>query len=205
MEVEICERRPEPGARWTLAFILRPADKRGEGYLSKTKAQQPADRHAYFMATKRPRRISLSAAPSFVGAALDAQEFELLQEAELWTAADVAATLRAESTVEGVQTHVLELTPRRPDARYHRFTAWLGTDDLVLRQLDWFDADGLRKRLRQSDVRTVGGIPVAHRIVIETFGGTQIRTRIEIQDVQFDIGLNDTRFTGDALRLGHCR
>jgi hypothetical protein len=205
-EVETCERKITRHERWTLAFILRPADRRGEGFLVKRAEGQSPMRYVYIPWQKRPRQASSADdVPSFMGDDLDAHDLELLQDIEGWGNEDVRARLREEGADGDVESHVLEMTPRRPDAVYRRFVVWLGKSDLIARRIELYDEGSTpRRRLTQSDVRMVGDIPLPHRIDVES-PGTGTHTRIDVVEVQFGTGVCGNHFAPVSLERGRCR
>ena len=63
------------------------------------------------------------------------------------------------------------------------------------------DGDEPLKRITQSDVKSVGPIPVAHKIEVQT-PATKSSTTIEVSDVKFDQSLKDDLFTQRTLERG---
>ena len=97
---------------------------------------------------------------------------------------------------------MIELAPKRDDIGYKKVVLWLGQADLVPRKLEFFgDAAEPTKRLVQSDVRTVGPIPVAYHTRVET-PATGSSTEIDIAETQFNQKLPDEAFTQRALEQG---
>ena len=119
-----------------------------------------------------------------------------------WSGADARSSLRPEETIGGTPTHVIELTPAREDIEYKKIVGWLGKDDLVPRQFEFYeDGAEARKRLQQSEVRSIGAIPVAHHVEVKTLAaGTH--ADIDISDVQFNQKLDPDLFTQRALERG---
>ena len=103
---------------------------------------------------------------------------------------------------DGTATHVIELAPQREDIGYKKIVVWLGKDDLVPRQLEfWEDGAEPKKRLKQGDVHTVGAIPVAQHVEVATPAAGS-RTVIEISDVQFNKKLDPELFSQRYLERG---
>jgi outer membrane lipoprotein-sorting protein len=119
-----------------------------------------------------------------------------------WTEADARSSLRPEEAVDGTPSHVVELAPQRDDIGYKKIVVWLGKADLVPRQLEfWEGGSEPKKRLKQSEVRSIGPIPVAHRVEVATPAAGS-RTVIEIADVKFDQKVDPDLFTQRYLELG---
>src|SRR3989442_13888691 len=95
----------------------------------------------------------------------------LIEEMTSWTEADARSSLRGEETVDGTPTWAIEEVPQREDIGYKKVVVWLGRDDLVPRRLELYeDATEPKKRIAQSDVKSVGAIPVAHQRRVSTPG-----------------------------------
>jgi Outer membrane lipoprotein-sorting protein len=204
LEVEVCDRRPAPRERWTIAFLLRPADKRGQGFISKIAPDRPTLRYFYIPWQRRVRQApSAASVPSFFGSDLDAHDLELLAEMESWTAEDVDASRRGDETVAGVPAYVIEMVPRRADPTYRRIVAWLGMDDLIPRRVDLYtEGSPPRRRIIQADVRLEGTVPMPHRIDVET-PAADTHTTITVDEVAF--GGRRDRFEQIDLERGSCR
>jgi outer membrane lipoprotein-sorting protein len=201
--LEVYERKFAGDEQKSIVYFLGPAEVKGTAFLSFTHKGRPADQWLYLPALQRTRQITAQTRnESFVGTDLTYHDLDLTAEMASWTEADATSKLRGEETIDGVACHTIELTPQRDDIGYKKIVMWLAKDDLVARQLEFYD-DGAApaKRLHQSEVTDVGAIPVAHRILVESPAkGTQ--TMIEISDVQFNQNLEDDLFTEHALERG---
>ena len=119
-----------------------------------------------------------------------------------WTEEDAKSSLLGEGDVGGVPVHNIELRPQREDIGYQKVVVALGRDDLVPRLIEFYeDGDEPLKRITQSDVKSVGPIPVAHKIEVQT-PATKSSTTIEVSDVKFDQSLKDDLFTQRTLERG---
>jgi hypothetical protein len=204
-ELELYDRREAGDEQKTILYFLSPADVKGTAFLAYTHKGRPADQWLYLPELQRVRQITARTRnESFVGTDLSYHDLDLIQEMTSWTEDDAKSSSRNEETVDGVATHVIELLPAREDIGYKKIVLWLGKDDLVPRRLEFYDdagGAGPKKRLEQKDVKSVGAIPVAHHLEIETLGaGTH--TTIEVADVQFNQKLEDDLFTQRALERG---
>lgn len=189
--------------RKTVIFFKAPAEVKGTALLSATKASGPTDQSLYLPEIQRVRQVSgRSRNESFVGTDLTYGDLDLIQEVVNWTDADTATALRGEEKVDATPTWVVEFTPKRDDVAYKKIVVWLGKDDLVSRKIELFtDGDQPKKRVLQSEVKTVSNIPVAHQVAVETLGaGT--KTVMQLTDVRYDQKLEDDLFTTRALERG---
>ena len=121
---------------------------------------------------------------------------------ESWTETDARSSLRGEETVDGTPTYAIEEVPQREDIGYKKIVVWLGHDDLVPRRLELYeDAAEPKKRIAQSDVKSIGAIPVPHHLEVATPAAGS-HTVIEIADVQFNQKLDPDLFTQRYLERG---
>lgn len=202
-EMDIFDRREPGDEQKTILFFLAPAEVKGTGFLAFTHKGRAADQWLYLPELQRVRQITARTRnESFMGTDLSYHDLDIVQEMTGWTEADARSSLRGEETVDGTATHQIELVPQREDIGYAKIVVWLGKDDLVPRQLEfWESGTEPKKRLKQTDVRSIGPIPVAHKIEVATPAAGS-RTAIEIADVQFDQKLDPDLFTQRYLERG---
>jgi outer membrane lipoprotein-sorting protein len=127
-----------------------------------------------------------------MGTDLTAGELDLMRDMLKWTAADIRATLRGPERLRGADAYKLEVTNVSP---YPRIVLWVDAGDLVMRQLELYGSDAtVVKRIRQTDIRLVGAVPVPTRVEVESpAAGT--RSIFDLVDVQFDVGFPDDVFS----------
>ncbi len=203
-ELEVYDRREPGDEQKTILWFLSPAEVKGTAFLAYTHKGKPADQWLYLPELQRVRQITARTRnESFVGTDLSYHDLDLIQEMPSWSEEDARSSLKGEETIDGVGTHVIELAPVREDIGYKRIVLWLGKDDLVPRRLEFWDGDGdaPKKRIAQSDVRTIGAIPVAQHLQVDT-PGAGTHTAIDIADVQFNQNLEPDLFTQRALERG---
>jgi outer membrane lipoprotein-sorting protein len=202
-ELELYERKYPGDEQKTIAFFLAPAEVKGTAFLAFVHKGRPADQWLYLPELKRVRQISARARDeSFVGTDLTYRDMDLFTEMVSWSEDDAASSLRGEETLDGTACHTIELAPKREDIGYKRIVLWLGRDDLVPRQLEFYQDDAQpRKRMKQSDVRTVGSIPVPYHAEVST-PAANTRTLVDITDIQFNQHLEDDLFTQRYLERG---
>src|SRR5207244_4181795 len=202
-EIELFDRREPGDEQKTLLFFLAPAEVKGTGFLAFTHKGRAADQWLYLPELQRVRQITARTRnESFMGTDLSYHDLDLIQEMTAWTEADARSSLRGEETVDGTPTYAIEETPQREDIGYKRVVVWLGHDDLVPRRLELYeDAAEPKKRIAQSDVRSVGAIPVPHHVEVPTPAAGS-HTVVEISDVQFNQKLDPDLFTQRYLERG---
>src|SRR5262249_43029353 len=139
---------------------------------------------------------------SFMGTDLSYHDLDLIQEMSSWSEEDARSSLRGDEAIGGTPCHVIELAPRREDIGYKKIVLCLGHDDLVPRQLEfWEDEREPKKRVTQADVRAVGAIPVAHHVEAATPSAGS-HTVIELADVQFNQKFDPELFSQRYLERG---
>ena len=129
-------------------------------------------------------------------------DLDIVQEMVAWTEDDARSSLRGEESIDGTACQVIELAPQRDDIGYKKITIWLGKDDVVPRKLELYeDGSAPKKRIVQSDVKTIGTIPVAGHVDAATLDAGS-HTAIEITDVQFNQKLDPELFSQRYLERG---
>jgi hypothetical protein len=105
--------------------------------------------------------------------------------------------------LDGTPCFVIDFVPKREDIGYAKIVLWLGRDDLMPRKLEFHEDgdDKPDKRITQGEIRSIGAIPVAHKMKIETLtAGTW--TDVSVGETTFNAKLADDRFTQSALEQG---
>ncbi len=213
--LDLFDQHGPAGVQRTMLYLSAPRAVQGTALLAVAHPGRAADQWLYLPEQRRARRIAGAARTQpFLGTDFTYHDLDLLAEMPSWREADADAVLRGEAVVDGTPCHVIDLTPRREDIGYARIGLWLGKEDLVARRVElfaaaptsgWFGAadEGHvpTRRITQSDVRTVGAIPVPHRAEVETpAAGT--KTMVTFAKVTFDQQLPDDLFTQAALEWG---
>lgn len=203
-ELDLYERK-YPGAspdQKSIIFFLAPAEIKGTAFLSWQNPGKPADQWLYLPELKRTRQITSSLRDqSFVGTDFTPHDLDLIAEMPSWTEADATSSLDGTEVVDGTRCSKITQTPVRKDIGYKRVITWLAEGDLVPRRLEFYDDSGIKKRIELSDLKTIGKVPVAHRIVVTTPAAGS-STTITVTEVQFNQSLEDELFTQQALERG---
>jgi outer membrane lipoprotein-sorting protein len=204
-ELSMYERHLAGHEEEAILFFEVPASIKGVGLLALSHPGQADEQWFYLPALKRVRNIAATTSDrseSFVGTDLTFHDLDVLQDMTSWSESEAATTLLGDEVIGGVPTYHIELRPTRSDVYYPRIQLWLGKDDLVTRRTELFkDGGEAVKRVDQSDIRTVDGIPLAHRIEAATVGRGS-RTVMEVTKVRFNQKLEDDLFTQRALVRG---
>jgi hypothetical protein len=191
--IELWERRYGDGARKVLLAFLAPDNVKGMAVLSQERAGGEPERWLYLPRQKRARRFAGQMHDEgLLGTDLTPAELDLMGETLTWSAADVRATLRGSERVQDADAYALDVAQVRG---YERVVLWVGTGDLVMRQLELYGpAAAIVKRIRQSAVRFVGAVPVPERVEVENpAAGTH--SVFEVVEAEIDRGFSDDVFS----------
>ena len=116
---------------------------------------------------------------------------------------DYSPTRLADEKMEGKECYKLELT-RKPDSdsTYSRLIIWVIKENYIPVVIDYYDEDRpdrLLKRLVQSNIQVIDGLPTAMKIVM--FNKTDnTQTEMEMLEVRYNIELDDSMFTERGLK-----
>lgn len=217
LALETFDRRRRGRQQESLVIFDAPAAKAGIALLGHMKGGVAAAQWLYLPETARVRQIAPSARMNhFDITDFTYHDFDVLTDMPHWKDADALATLQPPELVDGVNCYVIDLEPRLDHVAYGRIRLWLGAEDLVARQVEFFgkseargiltwlfgsqqDADDRPiRRFRQRDIRNVGAIPVAYHVEAES-PAEDSRTIVEILEVRFDQGLADGFFSPATL------
>ena len=203
-ELDFYERKDPGDEQKAIVFFAAPAEVRGTAFLAYTHKGRPADQWLYLPELKRIRQITArTRSESFMGTDFTYHDLDLIAEMPSWREDDARSSLRDSEPVDGVDCNVIELAPQREDIGYQRVVLWLGKEDLFARRIELYEETAEpKKRINQRDVRSVGAVPVAHRVEVETPSAGS-RTTIEITDVQLNTGIEESLFTQRALEHGN--
>jgi len=184
----------------SIMFFQAPADVRGTGFLS-WQYDDPSredDRWLYLPAMKKVRRISGSSAKkeNFMGSdftyddmggrSVDEDDHRLLRE----------------EPAKNQPCWVVESTPREEDSNYSRKVTWIRKDALVPVKVEFYDRMGsLQKTLTPSEITRDGAFWTTGRLDMANHQRDHT-TIITIDQMEYDLELNESMFTVPALERG---
>ena len=184
----------------SIMFFQSPADVSGTGFLS-WQYDDPSkedDRWLYLPAMKKVRRISGSSArkENFMGSDftyddmggknVDEDEHRLLRE----------------EPMAGWACWVIESLPRESDASYSKKITWIRKDALIPVRVEYFDRMGnLLKTLTASEIFQDGSYWTTRRLEMVNHQRDH-RTIITMDEIEYDLDLDESIFTVPALERG---
>lgn len=112
---------------------------------------------------------------------------------------DYTYKLLGEEKVEQSQCYKFELIPTESGPHYSKLILWADKEKFITRKIDYYEDDELLKRLKCSDIKLVDKHWVAMKLVMKNLqeGG---ETLMEIDEIEFDIKLDDDIFTSKNLK-----
>ena len=111
---------------------------------------------------------------------------------------DLLHRLVGEEAIDGIPCYVMEGVPRHRIA-YGKLQGWVRKDDFVTTKAVFFDEDlDPLKEARLTDIREVGGVPMAHRIEMKSLIG-ESKTVLSLDELRINQNLSPGLFTEAAL------
>lgn len=182
-----------------IMFFLSPADILNTSFMNWSYEEdgKDDDQWIYLPALKRVKRISSdSKSDYFMGS-----DFTYDDLGDRHPNADKHKILR-EETVEGELCYVVESIPKQEDYMYSRTVTWIIKDKWIGKKKEFYDEDGdLLKILTMKEVKTIKDYLI---ITISEMHNVQKdhTTRMHLQNVKLDSGINDNRFTERMMKRG---
>jgi len=116
---------------------------------------------------------------------------------------EFAARRLKDDTIEGHDCYCVELTRKADgDMSYSRLLLWIVKENYVPILIEYYDENDpnrLVKRLKQSDIVEINGIPTARKAVM-TNEDDNSQTSMEITEIEYNIDLSDDLFTERGMR-----
>ena len=191
----IFERIGVHGESKTIIRFTEPAEVTGVALLIVNHPQRASDQWMWTPALQRDRRIALQdRSARFFGTDFS---FEDLEER---VAGQFDHTLVAEESLGGAATWKIEATPKRTrSSQYSKQVLWIKKDDYVTVRIDSYVKDEVVRRLQLSKIRVVQGIATAHELEMTDLARGD-RTRLALDQVQYNVPLKEAVFTVQGLR-----
>ena len=178
----------------SLVVFDNPSDIKGTALLSHANILDPDDQWLFLPALKRVKRISsANKSGPFVGSEFAFEDFTALELNKY------DYTYLREEEVDGLNTDVVERTPRYENSGYTRQVSWVDQDVYQVRKVEFYDRRGdLLKTLTLNDYRDYDGVWRSQRMEMVNHQ-TLKSTDFIYGDYTFDIGLDDGDFVKGRL------
>ncbi len=189
------ERLGSHGNSKSVLRFTAPAEVKGVALLILNHPDRASDQWMWTPALARERRIALQdRSTRFFGTDFS---FEDLEERDV---EQFEYRLLGEENLGGVGHWKIESTPgERKASQYTRSVVWIRKDNYLLAQVENFVKDQVVRRLKYSDIVNVQGIWTA-RVLEMADLGRDSRTILRLDKLQYNLPLEDSSFTLQALR-----
>jgi Outer membrane lipoprotein-sorting protein len=191
----IFERLGSHGRSKSVIRFTAPAEVRGVALLVVNHPDRPSDQWMWTPAIERDRRIALQdRSTRFFGTDFS---FEDLEERDV---DQYNYSLLGEEAVDGAACWKIQSTPKPSrSSQYTKSVAWIRQDNYAFARIDLYVRADVVRRLKYSDIRNVQGIWTASETTMTDLRRPSI-TRLALDKIEYNMPLNDEKFTLPALR-----
>ena len=191
----IFERLGAHGQSKSVLRFTTPAEVKGVALLVVNHPDKSSDQWMWTPAIERDRRIALQdRSTRFFGTDFS---FEDLEERDV---NQYDYTLRCEEPVDGAICWRLESIPRKTQrSQYTRSLVWIRKDNYAFARIENYSKAALVRRLSYSNIENVQGIWTARLLEMADLTRNS-RTRLTLENLQYNVPLKDEDFTLQALR-----
>jgi len=177
-----------------LRFTL-PAEVKGVALLVVNHPDRASDQWMWTPSIERDRRIALQdRSQRFFGTDFS---FEDLEERD---AGQFDYTLLGEETLDGEACWTIQSVPKQSkSSQYTRSVVWIRKSTYTFARIDNYIRDQVVRRLQYADMANVQGIWTARRLEMTDLR-TGSRTRLTLDQLQYNVPMNEADFTLQALR-----
>jgi hypothetical protein len=188
------------GSHGTSKVIIRftvPAEVKGIALLVLNYPDRASDQWMWTPAINRERRIATQDRRSrFFGTDFS---FEDLEERDV---DQYSYELIGDDTVDAEPCWKIAATPQAGKrSQYTRSVYWVRKSNYTYAQIENYDANGLMRRLKYSQLENIQGIWTARTLQVEDVT-RKSRTILSLQSVKYNAPLANDHFTVQALRRG---
>ena len=178
----------------SLVVFDNPNDIKGTALLSYANILDPDDQWLFLPALKRVKRISsANKSGPFVGSEFAFEDFTALELNKY------DYSYLREEKLDGLNTDVVERTPRYGNSGYTRQVSWVDRDIYQVRKVEFYDRRGdLLKTLTLNDYRNYDGVWRSQRLEMVNHQ-TGKSTDFIYGDYEFDVGLEESDFVKGRL------
>jgi outer membrane lipoprotein-sorting protein len=189
------ERIGSHGQSKSILRFTAPAEVKGVALLVVNHPDRASDQWMWTPAIERDRRIALQdRSTRFFGTDFS---FEDLEERDV-DQYDYA--LLGDDAVDGAACWRVESTPKKTKtSQYTRSIVWIRKDNYALARIENYVRDKVVRRLNYSNIQNVQGIWTARQLEMSDLTRGS-RTRLTLDNLQYNVPLKDENFTLQALR-----
>jgi hypothetical protein len=189
------ERLGSHGQSKSILRFTEPAEVRGVALLIVNHPDRASDQWMWIPELGRDRRVALQdRSTRFFGTDFT---FEDLEERD---AGQYEYRLLGEEAMGGVPAWKIESKPKKSSQYTHSYI-WIRKTDYAPARIENYKGAQLVRQLQYGDIRTVSGIPTAHRLEMHDLGRNS-RTVLAVEKLQYNVPVKEEEFTLQALRRG---
>jgi Outer membrane lipoprotein-sorting protein len=191
----VTERLGSYGNSKTVIRFTEPAEVKGVALLVINHPERSSDQWMWTPAIGRDRRIAQQdRATRFFGTDFS---FEDLEERDV---GQFDFRLLGEDTIDGARCWRIESKPKQSkSSQYTSSIIWFRKDNYVPVQYENYIKDKLVRRLKQTQIENIQGIWTP-RLLEMTDLRRHSRTILKLEDVRYNVPMNEDDFTVQALR-----
>jgi hypothetical protein len=189
------ERLGAHGESKSVIRFTAPAEVKGVALLIVNHPDRASDQWMWTPAIERDRRIALQdRSTRFFGTDFS---FEDLEERDV---NQYSYSLEGEDVLDGAAFWRIESTPlKTKSSQYTRAILWIRHADYAIARIENYAKDKIVRRLSYSNIENVQGILTARQLeMTDLVRGS--RTRLSLENLQYNAPLKDESFTLQALR-----
>ena len=189
------ERIGSHGDSRVILSFTSPAEVKGVALLVVNHPDRASDQWMWTPAIERDRRIALQdRSTRFFGTDFS---FEDLEERD---ADQYEYELLGEDTIDGAACWTLESTPKSTkSSQYTRSVVWVRKDTYTPARIENYIREDVVRRLDYRDLQNVQGIWTARQLEMHDLRRGS-RTRLTLQNLQYNVPMDPDDFTLQALR-----
>ena len=189
------ERLGSHGQSKAIVRFLAPAEVKGVALLIVNHPDRASDQWMWTPAIERDRRIALQdRSTRFFGTDFS---FEDLEERDV---DQYDYNLEGVEPIDGVPCWKIRSTPKSGrSSQYTHSLVWIRQNSYAWARIESFRNTQMVRRLTYSDIQNVQGIWTAREMEMADLTRGS-RTRLTIENLQYNVPLNDADFTQQALR-----
>ncbi|HPS59016.1 MAG TPA: outer membrane lipoprotein-sorting protein [Spirochaetota bacterium] len=105
----------------------------------------------------------------------------------------------ADAKINGDDCYTVEAIKKSGNKTYNKYTLYVRKSDFFVVKIDFYQKDKLFKSLENQNIKNTNGILTPMKIVVTMADGSG-RTELVVQKVLYNIDIEDSTFSKDALR-----
>jgi len=195
------ERLGSHGQSRVVLRFLAPAEVKGVALLVVNHPDRASDQWMWTPAIERDRRIALQdRSTRFFGTDFSFEDLEERDVNQYDYAMSGPGTIGSDETIDGAACWKIQSTPKQAkSSQYTKSIVWVRKDNYAFARFENYIGSQIVRRLNYSDIRSVQGIWTAHTLEMSDLRRGS-RTRLTLDKLEYNVPLDEERFTLQAIR-----